>query len=133
MPNHELYRESKREGVDVIDLAADPELAERLLTGRLAKCTSCKRTAKSITFPSLFNYEGPESREAANHCSHETEPKPEWRYKYPDVKVWRCGYAPCAHLPINPLTDRPTTLDHDFVPSEGAEFDTWYCGCRGWD
>lgn len=129
---NQAYQDSIRPGFTILELAEDEELAVRLLAGRVAECTYCSRPVPSLSFPSLFQYLGPESKAAANHCSHVKEVSEQLRRQYPD-RIWTCGMTPCAHLPINPLTDRPTNLDHEFVPGPGRDTDEHYCGCRGWN
>lgn len=37
------------------------------------------------------------------------------------------------HQEINPSTGRAGVTDHEFHPRGPAEYDEFYCGCRGWD
>jgi hypothetical protein len=90
------------------------------LSGRLAKC-GCG--AKKPSSPSLafFEFRGPGSRTANDTC--------------------KCGYALAAHDPIemarNVPSNRCTVVElgkcKGFEPRGAYEFDSFYCGCRGWD
>lgn len=52
-----------------------------------------------------------------------------------------CAYAPVAHERFaGRLMDTVAAgqwpkgvTPHEFAPSDGHEFDAYYCGCRGWD
>lgn len=44
----------------------------------------------------------------------------------------RCGYNEGVHHEVNVFTGRPGITDHAYVPRV-YEYDSWYCGCRGWD
>lgn len=46
--------------------------------------------------------------------------------------VGKCYYVRAVHNPINPHTGRPGVTDHAFVPRVYI-YDSYYCGCRGWD
>lgn len=83
------------------------------LTGRRARC-QCGHEADSTT-PGLafLEYQGPGSKYATESC--------------------QCGYSLVAHEPVNPVTGRPGISDHVFESRGPAEFDRFYCGCRGWD
>lgn len=82
-----------------------------LLSGRQARC-SCGATCPSDgTAPGykdipFFTYRGPGSKEARESCV--------------------CGYYREAH-------GKPNIRCDDFRPRGPAEFDSFYCGCRGWD
>jgi hypothetical protein len=84
------------------------------LEGRFAKCY-CGKTMPSTLDGSLafFEYRGGIQNSCAN-----------------------CGYRDLTHLQfyeINPLTQRPNDGKcMNFVPKV-FEFDSFYCGCRGWD
>ena len=90
------------------------------LTGRLAKC-SCGRTVPSdLKQCAFFEYCGPGSRVAAESC--------------------KCGYAFVAHtvegMARNVPSNRKTVIEQGkcsgFVARGPLEFDSYYCGCRGW-
>lgn len=86
------------------------------LSARQAKCY-CGRTEPSdsrIAAMGFFEYRGAGSDSAVHHCG-------------------TCGYYDTAHLTINPLTGREGITEHDFVQRGASEFDSFYCGCRGWD
>jgi hypothetical protein len=38
-----------------------------------------------------------------------------------------------AHGEINKSTGRPGVTGHPFVANGGANLDSHYCGCSGWD
>lgn len=88
------------------------EARERgLLAGRMAKC-SCGALCPSDGAPRgyteapFFQYWGPGSEKAEEQCV--------------------CGYYRVAHgKPHIPCTE--------FRQRQPDEFDSFYCGCRGWD
>jgi hypothetical protein len=94
------------------------------LTGRTARC-SCGATRPSTDHLAFFEYRGPGSHSATDHCV--------------------CGYFQCAHDPeymasLAPNRDgsRRRTVVEDgtcsgFRPRGPAEFDVYYCGCMGWE
>lgn len=82
---------------------------------RMARCT-CGKVRESSPSLDFFQARGPGTQE--DTCAI-------------------CRFAPIAH---EWTTDRvvaephPATVGHEFTPmTEGYEFDTFYCGCRGWD
>ena len=98
------------------------------LTGRSAKCM-CGRTVPSTWSLAFFEFQGPGSQWATEHCAV-------------------CGYSPQAHDPARPHMARVekggrTRYEnfmernggvHEFTPRGGdAGHDRFYCGCRGWD
>jgi len=90
------------------------------LVGRLAKC-GCRRTEPSSTDLAFFEYRGLGSERATIQC--------------------KCGYFECAHDPAymarNVPSNRRTVVEQGlctgFVARGPFEFDSYYCGCRGWD
>lgn len=89
-----------------------------LLAGRQARC-ECGALRPSdgpaIGFKGelpFFVYRGEGSREALDIC--------------------RCGYATAAHTPEVRSRNRALTCE-TFEPRGPHEFDSFYCGCRGWD
>jgi hypothetical protein len=87
------------------------------LTNRKAKCYSCNSIRDSSLELPFFTYRGEGSPDAKNHCKN-------------------CGYYEQAHntnryykgtTEVNPL------LCSKFEPHGVYEYDTFYCGCRGWD
>ncbi len=93
----------------------DPEAAQVAeapdLTGRKSECSTCRASIvpSSIDLP-FFEYKGSESPHAITKCV--------------------CGYYEVAHeKPRNPHVK----VCNQFRPVGPAEFDTYYCGCRGWD
>lgn len=88
------------------------EARERgLLTGREARC-SCGRTCPSdgtvpgFTDVPFLQYWGPGSEKAEEQCV--------------------CGYYRVAH-------GKPHIKCTEFRQREPDRFDSFYCGCRGWD
>ncbi len=87
---------------------------------RQARCT-CKRTVPSSTDLAFFEDCGPGSKRAAEQC--------------------KCGYMACAHDPAymakNVPSNRKTVVERGeckgFEARGSAEYDMYYCGCRGWD
>lgn len=84
---------------------------------RMAQCTYCKVERPSAESESLafFQDRGP------GFCND-------------TCKV--CRYYEVAHYPnasrVNP--EVPKQCQHSFEPMiEGYPFDSFYCGCRGWD
>ena len=85
----------------------NPELA-----GRRARCSYCKNTEPSSTALAFFEFCGEGSRHATEGC--------------------KCGYTVPAHTPeVMARNNRLTCTD--FTPRGPAEFDRYYCGCRGFD
>jgi hypothetical protein len=74
------------------------------LNRRLAHCASCSKEVESNWDLAFFEYRGPASTVAREHC--------------------RCGYYECAH---------PTRDCRQFHPHGPYDYDLFYCGCRGWD
>lgn len=86
------------------------------LEGRLARCYMCKMTVQSVTACTegyaSYEYMGDGSQIATNNC--------------------RCGLY--MHVHNEELwAKRPDLTPHEPVASGPREFDTFYCGCRGWD
>ena len=78
------------------------------IEGREAQCTSCQAIVPSAFNLAFFQYKGPGSQWGRETCK-------------------MCQFLKRAHE-----TGRVT--DHEFVPQpEGAQYDSFYCGCRGWD
>jgi hypothetical protein len=78
------------------------------LEGREAIC-SCGHRQPSAKFESLafFEFRGEGSKKAKIMCKH-------------------CGYYDTAH-------SRPDMECKTFEPKGAFEFDSFYCGCRGWE
>jgi len=90
-----------------------PEQIALLLGDRQAKCF-CGATAPSHKSRlAFFQYLGEGSRNATERCA--------------------CGYSEVVHHPINAVTGRAGITDHAFEPVGAEEYDSFYCGCRGWD
>lgn len=87
------------------------------LTGRQARCY-CGKTVQSVADGTLafFEFKGEGSREAMERCGHD-----------------KCFFFKGVHGEINSFTGRAGITDHEFVPHGAFEFDSFYCGCRGWD
>lgn len=95
------------------------------LVGRLAYCAYYKvvsgrhqvanggkaqsQPQPSSTDLAFFEYRGPGSNWAAKHCV--------------------CGYFEVAHT----MPHKSSRVCDKFTPREPAEFDSYYCGCFGWD
>lgn len=86
------------------------------LTGRQAMCGGgvCKTVVPSSAALPFFEYKGPGSRYAEEICG-------------------TCGMHEVAHGEINKSTGRPGVTGHPFVANGGANLDSHYCGCSGWD
>jgi len=84
------------------------------LTGRQAKCHDCGKTVPSAFTLAFFEYRGEGSERATKMC--------------------KCGYSLAAHSPFNRIN---AILKEDkcsgFEAHGAYEFDSYYCGCRGWD
>lgn len=101
--------------------------AENVLIGRTARCY-CGAVRPSSTDLAFFEYRGEGSETAVTRCAV-------------------CRYGAIAHDPTAPHMARvegkygktryQTFMErmgqHDFTPLGGQEFDSYYCGCRGWD
>jgi hypothetical protein len=89
------------------------------LTGRMARC-SCGKTVPSDASEyrlAFFEYRGPGSRQAVDSCKN-------------------CGYSKVAHTQEPTRTQQNVVFNgkcSGFEPRGAMEFDTYYCGCRGWD
>ena len=103
---------------DTTEVATQPDL-----TGRIARCAYGCGSERPSTAPHLafFEYRGPGSRYHLGHCA--------------------CGYTLGAHDPAEMCrTVSGKTVIEDgrckygkVTPRDPAEFDSYYCGCRGWD
>lgn len=92
------------------------EMYVEALQGREARCY-CGRTRPSTDALegehgklAFFEYRGPESERAQKTCRH-------------------CRYHDVAHKPGS----SKHVCDNFEAMVEGYEYDTYYCGCRGWD
>lgn len=83
-----------------------------MTAAREARCL-CLQTVPSRPDLAFFQPRGPGSKIAAKTCLH-------------------CGYYEEAHTPETMARNRSLTCA-TFAASEGHEFDSYYCGCRGWD
>jgi hypothetical protein len=82
------------------------------LNGRMAKCT-CGRTEPSSHSLAFFQFRGDGSESAVETCKH-------------------CAYFRVAHTPA--VMAKNSSLKCTNFESRGAyEFDSFYCGCRGWE
>ena len=79
------------------------------LKNRKAVCTDCRRTTKSSLDLPFFEYRGSGSAYANTTCKNCHKPK-----------AWH-------------MSDRYKTCDNFEPTEEGAEYDIYYCGCRGWN
>lgn len=86
-----------------------------VLTGRLARCYCGKTNPSDQAAPgyvvlSFFEFCGEGS---------------------PSAALCKCGYAEVAHGCERDLKQRFTCGTYE--PRGGQEFDSFYCGCGGWD
>ena len=88
--------------------------------GREARCAYCQLVKPSNADLAFFEYRGPGSTYAAEHCV--------------------CGFGPKAHeLREYPDRSRPTSNSREYASCDTfkargpALYDSFYCGCRGWD
>ena len=92
------------------------DITRDMLEGREARCPHCKKTQPSVDFARLacFEYRGPGN---GRYCD-------------------RCSWAPTVHEDPD-VQRRPhvarSWFAHEFTDAEGRQFDSYYCGCRGWD
>jgi hypothetical protein len=86
------------------------------LTGRIAKCSYCNTKAESNRGLWFFEYLGEGSEHAERKCA-------------------ACGFFDVTHMEMNPSTGRRghNYESHAFFPAGAAEFDRFYCACRGTD
>lgn len=87
-------------------------------TKRMARCPYCKTTAPSSERERLAFFEDRSAGRCNDTCRN-------------------CRYSKVAHGPNgNPrsVAGQSSHVCDRFEPlSEGYEYDTYYCGCRGWD
>ena len=88
-------------------VASDPDL-----TDREARC-GCGKIVPSSKGLAFFEYRGEGSQAATNMCRH-------------------CRYAEQAHA-LKPNVKHLQHCCDAFEPHGAWEYDTFYCGCRGWD
>ena len=86
-----------------MDIVDEPDL-----TDRWAKCDDCGQVRKSTFELPFFNYKGPGSPWATKMC--------------------KCGIIEKAHD-----GRRLWTRCTEFKARGPAQYDNYYCGCRGWD
>lgn len=90
-------------------------VAVEKLTGRVARC-SCGREEPSDADLFALEFQGA-GGESERHCAE-------------------CGYYEVAHGEVvygGVLRPHPIAGTHEFRPRAPLSFDTYYCGCRGWD
>jgi hypothetical protein len=90
------------------------------ISGRKATC-SCGKIKDSSEGLAFFEFRGEGSKQATESCKN-------------------CGYYECAHnseyVRKNNVSRKTVVEDGlctGFVPHGSWEFDTFYCGCSGWD
>lgn len=98
---------------DATRVAADPALA-----GRVARCY-CGREKPSSTALGFFEFRGEGSPSAIHICKN-------------------CSYSIVAHGPDASVWQNGKTAVQNancpgFEPHGPWTFDTYYCGCEGWD
>lgn len=92
------------------------------LTGREARCGKFCAVVPSSLDLAFFEFRGEGSPVSKRTCK-------------------KCGYADVAHDPAhmqrNVPSNRKTVVEQGkcsgFEPHGAYEYDTYYCGCRGWD
>lgn len=89
---------------DCIEVADTPHD----LTGRMARCSCGATKPSSPSALAFFTYRGPCSLESTETC--------------------KCGLYRSAHSP-----EKPHVKCKEFIARGPNEFDSFYCGCRGWD
>lgn len=82
------------------------------INGRQARC-GCGRTEASSTALAFFEYTGEESDRALTSCKN-------------------CAYHQKAHEPEVMARNKALKCTN-FQPHGAFQFDSYYCGCRGWD
>ena len=88
----------------------------KVLKGREARC-GCGRTEPSSVKLAFFEYRGEGSEIARKGCAH-------------------CGYFEVAHTQPQTRTQQNVVergICPGFEPRGAMEYDSFYCGCRGWD
>lgn len=94
---------------DCFKIAEEPDL-----TGRMATCyCGSKSLRPSSTDLAFFEYRGPGSPHATNIC--------------------KCGYTKKAHEKDHVQTVCKKLHEQGFTPRGPHKYDSYYCGCRGWD
>lgn len=87
-----------------------------LLTGREARCSCGHVRPSNVNLP-FFEYRGDGSKMATDSCKN-------------------CGYSEVAHTQEPTRTQQNVVLNGKcpgFEPRGAWEYDSYYCGCRGWD
>lgn len=84
------------------------------LSGRQARCSSCKTLIPSSPKLPLFEFRGEGSKAATETCAH-------------------CHYGLIAHTSKIAGRRVDSKVCYDFEPIGAWEYDLYYCGCRGWD
>lgn len=91
------------------------------MSERLARCV-CRKTVPSSKDLAFFEDRGPGSEQGRTSCKN-------------------CGYHECAHDPAymaqNVPSNRRTVVEQGkckgFESRGSFEFDSYYCGCNGWE
>jgi hypothetical protein len=103
-----------------------PAVTIGMLEGRTARCPHCKRQRPSMDVVTgdlaFFEYRGPGNRDRCDVClvipavhdGTDTHGKP-----------LRPDSYPARLLAMHP--------PHEYTDAIGATYDSYYCGCRGWD
>lgn len=87
-------------------------MSENVAVARVAKC-GCGRAEPSSKHLAFFQDRGPDSKDAQHTCK-------------------QCHYYDVAHTP-EVMARNKNLKCTDFEPHGAFEFDSFYCGCRGWD
>ena len=95
-----------------------------MLQSRTARCPHCERNEPSIRFQDLafFEYRGPGNGYQCDVCRVIRECH--------DGTDRRGEPLRPTSLPARMLAAHPP---HEWIDVQGFPFDTYYCGCRGWD
>ncbi len=80
---------------------------------RQARCSYCRRLKPSSTALAFFEFCGEGSERATKTCKH-------------------CGYNAVAHAP-EVMAKNDALRCKTFEPHGAFEFDSYYCGCGGWE
>lgn len=88
---------------DTIEQTTMPDL-----TGRMATCSCGRKEPSNPDKLAFFEYRGDGSRRAQDQCT--------------------CGYTQAAHA-----KPHVQAKCEGFTPRGPFQYDSYYCGCRGWD
>lgn len=92
------------------------------LEDRFAQCVYCKQVEPSAPGLPFFEYQGPGNGRECDVCRVVA--------RVHDGIGLEGEPLPPTSVPAQRLAAHPA---HDFTDAIGREYDTFYCGCRGWD